>query len=596
MGMQGLMSGAHRVITSDTILDEVERHLRVVAGPGAGKTHWLVSHIRNVLAKSQRLTSVSRVVCISYTNVAADEIRTRLRDAANRVEVTTIHSYLYRFVVKPYIWLAKDHEGICPVEFRLLQGHDELRPSYKKTETWFSKVRTKRNAYLSTAIEQLGDTLVRHMIWRVVGQDCQLALRRGASVDVGGKKNISFPAEQLYEYKRLYWRDGEIDHDDVLYFSFVLLRDYPYLRQILSTKFPFIFVDEFQDTSPIQTAILKWLAESGSVVGVIGDPAQSIFGFQGASPEDFVTFSLPGMMDLIIEGNRRSTERIVRYLNHLRADLVQHSVRGEEGSPVTVIVGGKSADAVDWARSNGLLCDPYAILAWTNSEVAAIRSNTGCTDTDIWNDFRACDRDREQFLHRIVGAAELAVHHRYDEAFRTLSRLFPVGKPLRDPLKGLIRTKSESRAITLAILEYLVTQYSALVGESCYELYSTGLPKILGQFQLGLKGLSTTGRCGHFMRQTSLGDLMNGLIMSEEERIVRTIHKAKGAEFTSVIVCLKSEDTMRYLLERGQSEGHRLYYVAVSRARDFLLVHTPTLTADGRAALERMGVQVVDLA
>jgi DNA helicase-2/ATP-dependent DNA helicase PcrA len=595
MGVQELMGSASQLISSDTILDEVDRHFRVVAGPGAGKTHWLVSHIRNVLAKSRRLTCVSRVVCISYTNVAADEIRMRLGDAANRVEVSTIHSFLYRFVVRPYIWLVKDQEGSCPVEFRLLLGHDEFRPSYGKTRAWLDSVGGKKN-YLYHAIDQVGDGLAKNMVWRVFGQDCRLLLRSPVPIVIDGRKYTrSFSSEELYAYKRLYWQDGDIHHEDVLYFSFVIFRDYPYLRRILSTKFPFIFVDEFQDTHPVQTVILRWLAESGSVVGVIGDPAQSIFGFQGAAPEDFVTFSLPGMMDLRIEGNRRSTERIVRYLNHLRDDLVQHCVRGEDGSPVTVFVGGTPAEAVDRARTNGLLCDPYAILAWTNSEVAAIRSNTGGTRTDIWNDLRACDRDRERFLHRIVGATELAVHNRYEEAFRTLSRLFPVEKPLRDPLKGLIRTKSESRAITLAILEYLVTRYPSLVGKSCYEIYSTCLSTILGKFKIGLTGLSPTGRCGSFMQGTGLGDLINGLVMSEEERNVRTIHKAKGAEFTSVMVCLKSEDTMRYLLEPGQSEGHRLYYVAVSRARDSLLVHTPTLTADGKAALERMGVQVVHL-
>ncbi len=88
----------------------IEQHFKVEAGPGAGKTHWLINHIKNVLHKSSRLGVTKKIACITYTNVAADTIRERLGVQAYRVEVSTIHSFIYRNIVKPYVkFIANDY-------------------------------------------------------------------------------------------------------------------------------------------------------------------------------------------------------------------------------------------------------------------------------------------------------------------------------------------------------------------------------------------------------------------------------------------------------------------------------------------------------
>ncbi len=70
-------------------------------------------------------------------------------------------------------------------------------------------------------------------------------------------------------------------HDDVLYFSWRLITEYPLYPWRFWFKFPYIFVDEFQDTNPIQALNTKNLAEKECIIGVIGDKAQSIYKFQG---------------------------------------------------------------------------------------------------------------------------------------------------------------------------------------------------------------------------------------------------------------------------------------------------------------------------
>ena len=82
---------------------DIEHHFKVNAGPGAGKTTWLINHIRNVVQHSKRLGQVKKVACITYTNVAAEKILSNLSDACEYVEIGTIHSFLYKHIVKPYV-------------------------------------------------------------------------------------------------------------------------------------------------------------------------------------------------------------------------------------------------------------------------------------------------------------------------------------------------------------------------------------------------------------------------------------------------------------------------------------------------------------
>lgn len=106
-----MCSNEFKLINSDYIIDKIDKHFKVVAGPGAGKTYWLINHIRNVLNRSNKLNSVSKIACITYTNVAVEEIMERLKLTSNRVEVSTIHSFLYKNIIKPYVHMLKDGEG-----------------------------------------------------------------------------------------------------------------------------------------------------------------------------------------------------------------------------------------------------------------------------------------------------------------------------------------------------------------------------------------------------------------------------------------------------------------------------------------------------
>jgi DNA helicase-2/ATP-dependent DNA helicase PcrA len=225
----------------------------------------------------------------------------------------------------------------------LLDGHDEHHPNYQHISAWLAD--HKLQSLLAFRKEE-GELLRKHLatIHWVQAQrpeEWSLRLRKEYGLSKATKAKLT-PAAML-DYKRLYWSEGIIDHEDVLYFAYRILHDRPLVRECLSARFPFIFVDEFQDTVPAQTAIVRWFAAEGTTVVVIGDAEQSIFEFAGATPSHFSAFTLPQLEHHEIHQNRRSTKEIIGLLNHVRRNgLVQECHRNVHGEPITLLVGTPS--------------------------------------------------------------------------------------------------------------------------------------------------------------------------------------------------------------------------------------------------------------
>jgi DNA helicase-2/ATP-dependent DNA helicase PcrA len=391
-------------IDSNTLIDP-DHHFRVFAGPGAGKTHWLVNHIKNVVKTSPRLVPCSYVSCISYTNVAAQEILKRLGQSGDRVQVGTIHSFLYHSVVKPYLYLLKDESGNSLVNCALVDGHDEHRPTFSAVNSWLVSIGKTIKAVGN--IHEIFDTL-KSVKWQHDEATGKWTLRPSK-----WKRPKYFPVTKLDLYKQFYWNRGVIDHDDILYFSYHILEQFPIISEFLSLRFPFVFIDEFQDTNPVQTQVVKWLGEHHTLVGIIGDPEQSIYGFQGSKVDDFGSFQLPGQVDYLIDDNRRSTDSIVHVLNHVRGDNVrQKGLRKETGKPVRLYVGDAVAVA-PLLHEEVPSSDQLIILTRTNAEASRIRGQNSSALDGLWNELAQIDQERYHFLEHLMAAGELAAVGQY---------------------------------------------------------------------------------------------------------------------------------------------------------------------------------------
>jgi len=251
-------------ITSDDLIP-IEQHFRVSAGPGAGKTHWLINHIKNVLHTSSRLYKTRKVACITYTNIAVETILTRLGSSSDRVDVTTIHSFLYKHIVKPYVkFIADDYE----LNVNRIDGHDEVTISRGRIINWVTnhpKASSLSHPYTVNQLTRLEDNIAALTNWLskvsftfnstdnlVISCDRKYAYSNDANRRYLNKRCLDLLETDLISLKKEYWKRGILHHDDVLFFSYQLLVRYPFILTILRAKFPYFYIDEFQDSNPIQ--------------------------------------------------------------------------------------------------------------------------------------------------------------------------------------------------------------------------------------------------------------------------------------------------------------------------------------------------------
>lgn len=583
-------------ITSDYVMEDVDCNFKIIAGPGAGKTYWLINHIKNVLKNSKKLHIVAKIACITYTNVAVEEIQDRLEINDDRVEVSTIHSFLYKNVVKPYIYLLKDDNGECIVNYQELGGHDEHVPS--KGKVMLNKelcAEVKKRKRLETSLIQiLGD-----LDWSFESGKIVLEPRHDWTKRACGKL---IDTEFFTKYKRLFWDEGIIHHEDVLYFSYNILKKYSIIRNFISAKYPYIFIDEFQDTNPIQTQIIKWIGEQGSIIGVIGDPAQSIYKFQGASRDDFIKFNLHNQKDYIMTQNRRSTKEIINLLSHMRGEdiIKQGCYRKEQGKPIYYIEYENIKEVENIfheIREEFCLNKDYCVITPSNKAVSKLKSKTNQCNSVIWDEIYKKDLDRGRLLEHIFSAQEIAKELRYEVAIKEMLKVFKTDKD--GNLKGCFRncaitSKLLKRSLAVALLEYMINNMETNMEKSVLNFYNDLNDEFFNQFDLKLTKASR-GAFKDFAETLQVKELVDNLKLKEEKKAtIRTIHKAKGAEFQSVLVFIENINDIEYLFDpdiNHEEDNSRLYYVAFSRAEDFLCIAVPKMNKKKSERMNKLNIK-----
>lgn len=533
----------------------IEQHFKVSAGPGAGKTRWLVNHIKNILHQSTRLGKTRKIVCITYTNVAAEIILERLGLTVERIEVSTIHSFLYKHVVKPYATFIAGEYGL---NVSKMDGHDDfIFTNYSFLEELKVKTQQKYIQDNSKLIEALkaarwkfdnhGDLIVKPDYPRQVG-------------------NYSIKNTTYLEYKKMSWERGVVHHDDVLFLGYQLIMKFSFILQVLRAKFPYFFVDEFQDTNPIQTKILKQIAQEETVIGIIGDKAQSIYSFQGADPSQLSLFTLEGIAEYQILENYRSTDKIIDFLNCIRLDLqqIKPGQNGNGENPI-LIVGEMGASL----RKAQELCHGETVCSLSRDNVTSnvLKKQAGidCPSEDLLQGLFNIESNRERrtVILSCIKALELAVEKRYKEAIKELSKSLKIGD-------DKIANKKEA----LRHLNSILARYAEIQEMNLMEFHAFVKSNIKGS----LANLSK-GKPKEFYEQHTYKQLAVCVKITEDNSLNRTTHKAKGDEFDNVILILKSMSDLAFVLKPSldEDEEHRINYVAVSRARKKLFISVPSL-------------------
>ncbi len=269
-----------------------DSNLLLTACPGSGKTRVILAKL---LTLADQVVGTPRYIgCITYTNAAVDEVEGRLRTHGNnaiadRCEISTIHAFCLQFILRPYRWLVPE----VPASFQVLSRENNL----------FERIVTAvEDAFGRRPVGQVFEDYESLRI-DVDGQPCGQGIVTGIVT---------------VESAALYWRQvrdhGYLDFAMILYYSWKILEQHPFVGRGIASRFAWLLIDEFQDTTDIQIAIFGALRHFlHTRFFLVGDQNQSIMSFAGARPELAEQFGdqIDAHRDIALTGNFRCGPAIV---------------------------------------------------------------------------------------------------------------------------------------------------------------------------------------------------------------------------------------------------------------------------------------------
>ena len=614
-------------ITSSDIFnaEQLACHSKIYAGPGAGKTHFLVENVKNIVTTNPLISQsrARKVLCITYTNAAVDEIKRRLDNFTDYIEVYTIHGFIIENIIKPFqddlraimrsdFGIDVSNKGIISSQIEglgILHGidKDEIYDFIKKTDS--SEFANDEFDYSKKIMGEVE-----------VDNDAFLASpTNGSSRQMKLKASSKINEKHILPLKKYIWSVvKKLTHNEILYFGYRILESNPTALYAIRVKFPFIFVDEFQDTNPLQTRLIKLIGQKSTVVGVVGDIAQSIYSFQGARPSDFEDFSIEGERELKeynINDNRRSTENVVNFCNFLRQSdqhVVQVSKRTydtedakeqSESKKIHFLIG--TSDTIQSTIQDVLKNDGVVLTrTWAAAfdYVQDIDEAQAILLKNIYNSYYTSPiQIREEIVGHnnvtwvrsfrfILGLWKSYFNGSFIDVIQSLKLYVDIDIHKLTP-KILFQIKRLSENVFSNIDDHektcsVIESFNAEIKKTDYI-----------DFRQTILGTDFEVPIFDELDQERLVGSVNGLfwdtsyklfeqVFSDNSRYM-TVHQAKGLEWDKVVVSVmpNSRDKIEIASlysspclteETPADEFTRMYYVACSRAKEDLYIHIPS--------------------
>lgn len=343
----------------------------VVAGAGSGKTRVLTYKTAYLL---QEGLQPYHILALTFTNKASREMNERIAQICASTDVSTRG-----------LWSGTFHSIFA----RLLRMEHEFLP-YPPDYTIYDAADAK--SLIKTIVKEMGLDDKKYkpsaIACRISEAKNHLLLPAQYSADSSIAKRDSHDglektADIYTAYQRRLTAAGAMDFDDLLLNTYLLLKEHAEVRERYKDKFRYILVDEYQDTNIAQHRILRLLTEPDSRICVVGDDAQSIYGFRGADISNILNFTeqYPTAKIIKLECNYRSTQNIVEAANSIinnNAGQIPKKVysAGEKGDKICIFEAQTDKEeakkVVGKIRTlhgrKGLEFDDIALLYRTNAQ------------------------------------------------------------------------------------------------------------------------------------------------------------------------------------------------------------------------------------
>ncbi len=595
----------------------------VVAGPGSGKTRVLTYRIAHLIEKG---VPPWEILALTFTNKAAREMKERIEKVvgtkAQRVWAGTFHAIFARI-------LRSEADKIgYPSNFTIYDSDDSkslLRNIIK--ELSLSKDQYNENAIL-TRISSAKSNLIPPK-----------AYEQNAELMAQDKQTKRPFVHKIYaEYVTRCQRAGAMDFDDLLYQLYRLLHQHPEVADKYRQRFRYLMVDEFQDTNYLQYSIVKKLIlypGSPQNVCVVGDDAQSIYAFRGATIDNILDFKkdFNGLKTFKLEQNYRSTQHIVEAANH----VISHNKRQIQKTIWTSKTDGQKikilktqSDQEEAKRIADLIAEQknryhfrnidFAILYRTNAQSRPFEESLRRLNIP-YRVYGGMSFYARKEVKDVIAYLRLIVNQNDDEALRRIINTprRGIGDATLEKIAHLAASKSQTLWQTLPEYEGTAREKNALqnfaammkafihksLKSNAYEItayvvkQSTMMDTLKQDTSMeGIARLENVNALIDAISEfTDSDEVTDDIIMPDKSLstylqnialvtdadnsdpnadvvTLMSVHSAKGLEYKSVMLGGLEEDLFPSFMSKdtpdGLDEERRLFYVAITRAEEFL--------------------------
>lgn len=535
----------------------------LLAGPGSGKTATLVLKVAQLLDEIPRPRGLA---CLTYGNEAAREFEYRLRDygirSGGRLFTGTVHSFCLAHILRPFA-------------FRLRPEYRYLATSEIASE---AELKNAREAGLDAA-----NVSEKESWWRSKLEE----YRKLALVDSAFAERLDDRLPSVVQGYEAHLRSiDRIDFDDIVLGSLMLIREDEHVRRVLSAKYPWFVIDEYQDLGLALHHIVKILLnEAGVKIFVVGDPDQSIYSFSGARPEFLDELSKRDDVRTVrLELNYRCQQRII--------DASLHVLQSDENRCFKSALKGDELGEIVFKKCVGGLEEQaeYVVARIRELIDQGVRPGEIGVFAKRWNDLVPCDNAlaKEGIPYRYVRSREykstpLTVwienmatwcsggwrlgRPRMEDIFSSWQRLISAcrdSSTRNDNLADrvmLYKALSVLRDPEMSVASW-IQEVDASLGLSDITKASEAVPLRMRYDVRELAAMIASLSGGDVARQT----LAEFTGIDRDEVVLQSLHNSKGLEYTAVFM-LALEDGVIPQYKEAERDARRLFYVGMTRAR-----------------------------
>ena len=571
----------------------------VLAGPGSGKTTVITHRIKNLIEKAE--VRPENILVVTFTKAAAISMQKRFSTLMNGgkgqpVTFGTFHSVFYKILRKSRRYEATD-----------------ILSERQKTD--YIREIIGRYGISSNDISELSQNIIND-IGNIKGN-----MLNAQEYEPSCCKKEDF-IKVYNAYNLELKRDGKMDFDDILRECYLLLCENHTILEQWRELYKYILIDEFQDINRIQMNIIELLASPLNNIFVVGDDDQSIYGFRGARPEIMIEFKdyYPEAELIVLDVNYRSTQSIINVAgrvienNKTRLDKCAHANNDKDFQPDIRKFRNQVEELkfvvskIKEYENQGISLSEMAILVRNNSQIQEISSflknrkieaESGKHRSNIYNGMVAKD-----ILSYVRGALK------FDGTYFNEDLIYVLNKPQRYISRQVVlsvnmnisavrriysKNNINSFLFHIEMIRKLPPQaaLSYIRKGAGYEEYlrlyaiennipMSGLLKQLEQLVQECSKFNTLEQWINSIDSAQNSEGQNFGKKSSGEggtnnRInIMTMHGSKGLEFKAVFIVDANQGiipTSKALRERDFEEERRLFYVAITRAIDYLNVY-----------------------